>query len=109
MRIRIQDLMASSGVAFGTSGARGLATAMTDLVCYAYTQGFLQHLADISERKCLGEAVAVAGDLRPSTGRVMEAVSRAAEEMGCRVIDCGRIPPQPWPCSAWKRVFPPSW
>jgi phosphomannomutase len=40
MKISIQELMARSGVAFGTSGARGLATAMTDSVCYAYTKGF---------------------------------------------------------------------
>ena len=30
MKVSIQELMARSGVAFGTSGARGLATAMTD-------------------------------------------------------------------------------
>ena len=44
MKISIRDLMAQSGVAFGTSGARGLVTAMTDRVCYAYTRGFLQYL-----------------------------------------------------------------
>ena len=36
--------MDSSGVAFGTSGARGLVSAMTDEVCYTYTRGFLQYL-----------------------------------------------------------------
>ena len=30
----IDDLMRRSGVAFGTSGARGLAEEMTDRVCY---------------------------------------------------------------------------
>ena len=49
MNISIKELMAASGVAFGTSGARGLATAMTDLVCYAYTRGFLQKLASFFE------------------------------------------------------------
>ena len=66
MKISIQDLMARSGVAFGTSGARGLATAMTDLVCYAYTRGFLQYLEAIGELKRQGEEVAVGGDFRPS-------------------------------------------
>lgn len=92
MRISIQDLMARSGVAFGTSGARGLAASMSDLVCYAYTRGFLQYLQSIGEAKPPGNSVAVAGDFRPSTGRIMEAVSRAAADAGCRVLQCGRIP-----------------
>lgn len=92
MKISIQELMTKSGVAFGTSGARGLATAMTDLVCYAYAKGFLQHLEFTRELKRAGEGVAIAGDFRPSTGRVMEAVCRAATHMGYRAINCGRVP-----------------
>lgn len=84
--------MARSGVAFGTSGARGLATAMTDQVCYAYTKGFLQYLESIGEIRRAGERVAVGGDLRPSTGRVMAAVCRAAEDLGYRAVNCGKVP-----------------
>ena len=84
--------MAKSGVAFGTSGARGLATAMTDQVCYAYTKGFLQYLESIGEIKRAGERVAVGGDFRPSTSRVVEAVCRAAEDLGYRAVNCGKIP-----------------
>jgi len=84
--------MARSGVAFGTSGARGLATAMTDSVCYAYAQGFLQYLESIGEIKRVGERVAVGGDFRPSTSRVMEAVCRAADDLGYRAVNCGKIP-----------------
>lgn len=92
MQIGIQELMVRSGVAFGTSGARGLATEMTDRVCYAYTQGFLQYLESVAELRRQGEAVAVAGDFRPSSPRIMEAVCRAAEDMGYRPIYCGHIP-----------------
>ena len=92
MKISIQDLMARSGVAFGTSGARGLATAMTDSVCYAYTKGFLQYLEGAGELKRAGEAVAVGGDFRPSTDRVMAAVCRAASDMGYRAVNCGKVP-----------------
>jgi phosphomannomutase len=92
MQITIQELMARSGVAFGTSGARGLATAMTDSVCHAYTTGFLQYLESIGELKRAGESVAVAGDLRPSTDRVMAAVCRAVEDQGYRAVNCGKIP-----------------
>ena len=34
MAFKIEQVMERSGVAFGTSGARGLAAAMTDYVCY---------------------------------------------------------------------------
>ena len=59
--LSIASLMESSGVKFGTSGARGLAADMTDQVCYAYTLAFLQALessGDIAK----GAAVAIAGD-----------------------------------------------
>ena len=92
MKISISELMAQSGVAFGTSGARGLATAMTDQVCYAYTKGFLQYLESIGELKRAGERVAVGGDFRPSTDRVMAAVCRAADDMGYHAVNCGKVP-----------------
>src|ERR1017187_5342422 len=92
MKISIQELMAHSGVAFGTSGARGLATAMTDSVCYAYAKGFLQYLESIGETKRAGERVAVGGDFRPNTSRVMEAVCRAADDLGYLAVNCGEIP-----------------
>ncbi len=92
MNISIEELMARSGVAFGTSGARGLATAMTDSVCYAYARGFLQYLESIGEIKRAGERVAVGGDFRPSTSRVMEAVCRAVDDRGYRAVNCGKIP-----------------
>ena len=92
MKVSIQELMVRSGVTFGTSGARGLATAMTDSVCYAYTRGFLQYLESIGELKRAGERVAVGGDFRPSTDQVMEAVCRAAEDMGYQAVNCGKTP-----------------
>lgn len=92
MRISIQDLMARCGVKFGTSGARGLAADMTDRVCYAYTKGFLQYLQAIGDVKGQGTGVAVAGDLRPSTDRIMQAVLRAASDMGFAPVNCGKVP-----------------
>lgn len=92
MTLDLQSLMARSGVKFGTSGARGLAVDMTDLVCYAYTRGFLQYLESIGDLPRRGLEVAVGGDLRPSTPRIMESVCRAAEDMGCVPVWCGQIP-----------------
>ncbi len=89
--IAIADLMSHSGVGFGTSGARGLAEAMTDRVCYLYTIGFLQYLEKIDAIRP-GDAVAVAGDYRPSTPRIMAAAIAAIEQIGYVPINCGNIP-----------------
>jgi phosphomannomutase len=92
MEIKVQDLMTESGVKFGTSGARGLADDMTDYVCYAYTKGFLQYLETTGELDKRETEVAIAGDLRPSTDRIMLACRRAVNNMGYRPVNCGKIP-----------------
>ena len=92
MEIKLQDLMISSGVKFGTSGARGLADDMTDFVCYVYTRGFLQYLESEGELRKSRTEVAIAGDLRPSTDRIMQAAQRAAVDMGYTPVNCGKIP-----------------
>ena len=89
--MRIGDLMTESGVKFGTSGARGLAADMTDRVCYAYTAGFLQYLMAAGAARSGGD-LAMAGDLRPSTGRILAACARAAADLGFRPRNFGRIP-----------------
>lgn len=90
-QVVIAELMQSSGVKFGTSGARGLADDMTDRVCYAYTAGFLQYLASIGDIEA-GGRVAIAGDFRPSTPRIMNAVAMAVVDGGCQPVNCGFIP-----------------
>lgn len=87
----IADLMAASGVGFGTSGARGLADAMTDRVCYLYTQGFLRYVEKSGAIR-RGDAVALAGDLRPSTPRIMAAAAAAIADLGYRPLNCGNVP-----------------
>ena len=89
--LAIGELMAESGVGFGTSGARGLADAMTDRVCYAYTVGFLQYLERAGQVHP-GDAVALAGDYRPSTPRIMAAACRAVSDLGYRPVNCGHVP-----------------
>jgi phosphomannomutase len=91
MPLCIAALMERSGVGFGTSGARGLAHAMTDRVCYAYTAGFLAYLAGRGE-VAAGDRVAIAGDLRPSTPRIMRACCRAVSDGGFVPVNCGFIP-----------------
>ncbi|MHC4885107.1 MAG: phosphomannomutase [Planctomycetota bacterium] len=91
MTIRIEDLMSESGVKFGTSGARGLADAITDRIAYAYTLAFLQPLESTGGIRA-GASVAIAGDLRPSTPRIMAAAGRAVTDKGYRLINSGFVP-----------------
>lgn len=91
MSITIAELMQQSGVGFGTSGARGLVEAMTDEVCYLYTVAFLQYLNTDGQIES-GCEVAVAGDLRASTPRILSAVLRAIESHGYQPLYCGFIP-----------------
>ena len=97
--IAISDLMAQSGVGFGTSGARGLAEAMTDRVCYLYTVGFVQYLerADLVHP---GDAVALAGDFRPSSPRIMAAAAAAICDLGYQPVNCGHVPTPALACYA---------
>jgi phosphomannomutase len=84
--MKLSALMDSSGVKFGTSGARGLVRAMTDEVCYAFARAFFQGLVRAPSD------VGIAGDLRSSTGRIMSAVTKACIDCGHRPVHCGRIP-----------------
>lgn len=90
MEIDIDRLMNQSGVKFGTSGARGLVVDMSDLVCFAYTLGFLQYAKKRSETGF--DRVAVAYDLRAGSPRMARAVRRAAAYFGLTPVDCGAIP-----------------
>ncbi len=89
-KIHIDKLMVTSGVSFGTSGARGLVRDMTDRLCYIYTLAFLQHLK-ASAGLLPGSRVAVAGDFRPSTPRIMAAVAAAISDSGFEPVNCGHI------------------
>jgi len=91
MSISIAELMQQSGVGFGTSGARGLIDAMTDEVCYLYTVAFIQYL-HADDQIEPGGKVAVAGDLRSSTPRILSAVLRAIESQDYQPLYCGFIP-----------------
>lgn len=89
--LSVGELMKSSSVAFGTSGARGLVTAMTDRICHGYVTGFLQYLHEDGSW-ALGERVALAGDLRPSTQRILAACAQAVRDLGGEPVFCGFVP-----------------
>ncbi len=85
--MHIQQLMETSGVKFGTSGARGLAADMTAPVCYAYARAFLQVIGAAP-----GGQVALAMDLRPSSPDITRACMAAARDAGLSPVFCGVIP-----------------
>lgn len=79
-------MIANSPVKFGTSGARGLVSDMTDALCYAYAAAFLQAVT--------GNVVAVVlgHDLRPSSPRIAAACAAAIRDIGAEVIYVGALP-----------------
>lgn len=105
MTTSVRELMQECGVAFGTSGARGLVTAMTDRVCYGYTAGFLGYMAEQGEFAPGGE-VALAGDLRPSTPRILAACARAIRDLGGVPVFAGYVPTPALALFAFARGIP---
>jgi phosphomannomutase len=83
----IQQLMDSSGVRFGTSGARGLVADMSAEICYAYTAAFLQIIAAPP-----GSHVALGIDLRPSSPDIARACAAAIRDAGLQTDYCGVLP-----------------
>ncbi len=86
---------------FGTSGLRGLVADITQLEAYLNTRGFLAWLRR-RRRIRPGDPLYCAGDLRPSTdrlvaeqagrGEILQAVLRAAQDSGLRPEYLGKIP-----------------
>jgi phosphomannomutase len=78
---------------------------MTDRVCFIYTCAFLQHLSAIGQF-APGTAVAIAGDLRPSSPRIMAACAAAVAHMGGTVADCGFVPSPAVAAYGFARAIP---
>lgn len=99
-QVTIQSLMDTSGVRFGTSGARGLVADMSDEVCFAYASAFL---GAVSAKK---GRIALAIDLRPSSPRIVAACAAAIEHAGLSVDFCGAIPTPALAFHAQKQDIP---
>jgi len=84
--ISLHQLVAQSGVQFGTSGARGLVAQMSDAVCYAYAQAFLKAVASGPGPVIIGH------DLRPSSPAIAAACAQAVRDAGREVVFVGPMP-----------------
>ncbi len=80
-----------TALAFGTSGLRGLVKDITDLEAFINVRGSLQYLLAAGDLEAGGRVV-LAGDLRPSTDRIMRACAHAIVSLGCQVENAGKIP-----------------
>jgi phosphomannomutase len=78
-------------LAFGTSGLRGLVKDITDLEAYINVKAALRYMMAIGDIRP-GSHVVIAGDLRPSTDRILGAAARAVLDVGCLVEYAGKIP-----------------
>jgi phosphomannomutase len=78
-------------LAFGTSGLRGLVEDITDLEAYINVKATLRYLLTTGDIRP-NSTVAVSGDLRPSTDRIMHACAHAIIDSGFRVENTGKIP-----------------
>lgn len=90
---------------FGTSGIRALVTDMTDMECYINTRGFIKYLIEIKEIE-KGSKIAIGGDLRSSTPRIMSAVHKAIIDENCQSVYCGYVPTPALSYYAWNRKLP---
>jgi len=84
----IQEVLSSSGIDFGTSGARGLVEDFTNDVCAAFTAAFLKVMGENSRV----QRVALGCDLRPSSPGMVQACSAAAKALGVEVDNYGALP-----------------
>lgn len=82
----LAQIAGECGVGFGTSGARGLVTALTDAVCQAYVTAFLQAVVPQASQLVLG------CDLRPSSPAIARACAAAMAAAGRQVVFAGALP-----------------
>nr|UPO64964.1 phosphomannomutase [Vibrio fluvialis] len=82
------DILKNSGVAFGTSGARGLVSDFTEDVCSAFVHAFIQ----VMSKQFSFDRVAIAIDNRPSSPRIAQYCVKVLNEIGIDSTYFGVIP-----------------
>lgn len=88
---------------FGTSGVRGLVVEMTDQECWKYALAFARYVKQRTNRT--GE-IALAGDFRSSTPRILVAVRAGLAAAGFQSRFCGMIPTPAVAAYAMQRKRP---
>lgn len=91
-----------SGVAFGTSGARGLVAQFTPNVCAAFTAGFIAAIKPHYQF----EKVTIAIDNRPSSYAMAQACASVLSQLGFEVVYHDVIPTPALAFSAQEKKLP---
>ena len=102
MSRKLSNIIQCSGIAFGTSGARGLVIDFSPAVCSAFTQSFLQTMA----RRYSFSAVAIGIDNRPSSPVMAQHCAAIAQAMGLAVHYYGVLPTPALALQAAKEQIP---
>ena len=84
----VQQIISQSGIAFGTSGARGLVVAFTDDLCAAFTQSFVR----VMQQNFIFERVAIGIDNRPSSPQMAAACIGMLRALGINADYYGVLP-----------------
>lgn len=97
------EVIAHSGIVFGTSGARGLVDDFTPNVCAAFAVAFIKSI----DKKFSFNTVALAVDNRPSSYAMAQACALGLKQFDINVVYYGVIPT---PALAYKAMqdFMPS-
>jgi len=92
------EVIAGSGIAFGTSGARGLVVDFTPEVCAAFTHAFVS----LMQREFVFTHMALAIDNRPSSLKMAMACAAALQQAGIKPLYYGVVPT---PALAYKAML----
>lgn len=96
------SVLSESGIAFGTSGARGLVTQFTPQVCMAFTQAFVS----VMQQHFTFNSVAIAIDNRPSSYAMAQACASSLIELGLKPIYFGVVPTPALAFTAMQQNIP---
>ncbi|MCA1931503.1 phosphomannomutase [Rheinheimera sp.] len=100
--LNTKDVIANSGIAFGTSGARGLVTQFTFDVCAAFTHAFVAQMRLAFKF----DSIAIGIDNRPSSLAMAQACAVAAQQAGLKPIFYGVLPTPALAFVAMQQVIP---
>lgn len=95
--MNLDVILAQSNITFGTSGARGLVTDFTDIVCAAFTQSFVS----VMRQSFTFDRIAIAIDNRPSSPQMAAACTGMLIALGISVDYYGVLPT---PALAYKAM-----
>jgi len=91
------EVLANSGIAFGTSGARGLVSDFSPDVCVAFTVAFIKSI----DKEFSFNTVALAIDNRPSSYAIAQACAEGLKQLNLNFVYYGVIPT---PALAYKAM-----